>query len=347
MFCYKCGYEIPNDALFCSKCGTAQKNTANIASTQNADYSNEALKIYFTDLLTLECIKNKLQNNLSSIEFEIQVKEYNNYYQHYCLYQGSLAARYLHLRYDGKEIQFAAMSDGKDETWTGKQYKYVGGYRVDDEDIKYFNGEHLNYVTWLSAEKYRELFEWVWEDSKTTLFGGLVFKTNQAEKEGVLKFYSDFQKNALVEYPKNAAEIYELKQKWTGIKKEFKRASELLQHAYDVNIVPKPFRNLYAVYYLSDFITTSNESLSTALLNYNLETIKEKLDRIIVQQREIIINQAVMIAQNEKIMKQNEQQLQYLASIEQNSDRAAQYAQIASNNAEACAWIGIANFISK
>ncbi len=344
MFCYKCGLQIPDDARFCSKCGTEQKVNISIGVTEKSgEYSNEALKIYFTDLLTLECINNKLEQKLSLLEFEIKTMEDSNFCQHYCLLEG-LRGWYLHLRYDGEEVKFAAFDVERAGGFT-RGHPRVGKYEIDIEDLNW-NPNHRFHV-WFSVEKNRELFETAWQSREYTLFGSERAKTDRKLKEKVLNFLSEFQKNAPIEYQKNSIEINKQKQKLNEMKKEFEQARDLLQRAYDVNIVPKQFRNLYAVYYLTDFINTSNESLSTALLNYNLEIIKEKLDNIIEQQQEIIINQALTMAQNEKIMKQNEQQLRHLASIEQNTDRAAQYAQIASNNAEACAWIGIANYISK
>ncbi len=345
MFCFKCGHEISNDALFCSHCGTAQNQNrlSDVAksSENNADYSREALKIYFADLLTLECIIQKLQSSLCALKVDIETKENNNYLQSYCFSTfprisafAPAEGRYLYLRFDGIEIKFAAF---KRSVYTESlNCAYVGGYFVWARDFL------CNDIQWFSVEKSRPLFESVWLEHRFTLLS-----ENKQWKEACLNFYYDFQKNAPTEYQKNANEISRLKHEYDEIQKEFERAHELLEQAYNVNIVPNQFRNLYAIYYLSDFINSSNESLSTALLNYNLETIKEKLDKIIEQQQEIIINQALTIAQNEKIMKQNENQLRHLASIEQNTDRAAQYAQIASNNAEACAWIGIANYISK
>lgn len=347
MFCFKCGHEISNDALFCSHCGTAQNQNrmSEVAkcSENSTDYSREALKIYFADLLTLECINKKLHDCVCSLKLDVETKENNNYWKRYCFYQIGKISRYLYLRYDGSEIKFAAIKAYRGES---SIYKVDNrGYIIYDWDI-YNDGFPTDVAAWFSVEKSRELFESVWLELRYTLFGEK-FVVNKQRKEACLNFYYDFKKTAPTEYQKNANEISRLKHEYDEIKKEFEKASELLEQAYDVNIVPKQFRNLYAIYYLSDFINSSNESLSTALLNYNLETIKEKLDKIIEQQQEIIINQALTIAQNEKIMKQNENQLRHLASIEQNTDRAAQYAQIASNNAEACAWIGIANYISK
>lgn len=335
MFCYKCGYEIPNDAIFCSQCGTAQKqNSTSITTKTESDYSKEALRIYFTNLLNLECIKNKLEKDQLIFKNNIEIKN-SNYYQRYYIYTDEHHIdRYLHLLYDGKEIKFAAC-------------KWQGCMKADwRERLYYDNSSGYAVSKWLSVDRSKAIFETVWEYDYNGIFG-TVTKTDKKIRDLCLKLLDDFTNSAPKIHQNNLIEVKQREVQLNGITTELNKASELLQQAYDVNIVPSQFRNLYAIYYLTDFINTSNESLSTALLNYNLEKIKEKLDRIIEQQQEVIINQALMIAQNERIMKQNEQQLRHLASIEQNSDRAAQYAQIAANNAEACAWIGIANYISK
>ena len=94
-------------------------------------------------------------------------------------------------------------------------------------------------------------------------------------------------------------------------------------------------------------MSTSRESFTTALLHRDLNEIKAKLDKIIAQQESIIIQNAVRIAQNEKLSKQNQQQLEHLSRIELNTSQAKQYAQVAANNAEICAWINMAKYIEK
>ena len=69
--------------------------------------------------------------------------------------------------------------------------------------------------------------------------------------------------------------------------------------------------------------------------------------QIIAQQQEIIIQQAVLAAQNQQMLRQNQMQLERLAAIEDNTRQAAQYAEIAAVNAEACAWIGYASYIDR
>lgn len=61
MFCYKCGKQIQDDAIFCRFCGVSQRNENDINSpivqkTSSGDYSTEALRVYFSNLLNLEMI---------------------------------------------------------------------------------------------------------------------------------------------------------------------------------------------------------------------------------------------------------------------------------------------------
>lgn len=49
-----------------------------------------------------------------------------------------------------------------------------------------------------------------------------------------------------------------------------------LQNAYNANIIPLQFRNIQGIYYLYDYISTSNQGLSEALMQCNLEAIKQK-----------------------------------------------------------------------
>lgn len=172
-------------------------------------------------------------------------------------------------------------------------------------------------------------------------------KLRQANaRDAFLAIYEDFKKTAPDIYQRNLENvIYPLQEKVDGIDAEYKKADELLQKAYTINIIPKQFRNIHAIWFIHDYITTSNESFSAALLHCDLDEIKQKLDEIIEQNNRIIIQNAIQIAQNSQMLQQNQQMLNRLATIESNTDRAAQYAEIASNNAEACAWIGLANYI--
>ena len=58
---------------------------------------------------------------------------------------------------------------------------------------------------------------------------------------------------------------------------------------------------------------------------------------------EIIINQAEQEAQNKKLYEQNQRTLEKLSEIEGNTYYAAQYAEIAADNAETVAWLEVVN----
>lgn len=110
---------------------------------------------------------------------------------------------------------------------------------------------------------------------------------------------------------------------------DYDKAQEQLDKAYGINIIPLQFRNIQGIYYLYDYISTSNQGLSEALMQCNLDAIKQKLDNVIQQQGKAIIQQAQA---NVAIMKQNQQILETAQATMQNTAIGAKYAQIAAVN---------------
>lgn len=329
MFCPKCGTKLNDDAIFCQHCGAklnALINTSfsNKPRLYNDELNRDALKIYLGDILSLECIKNKLRIKYNKINKEIaSVQDYQKYKMDHSY------NLWVHLFYkDG--IEYIAMK------------KYVDRVAVWD---------------WLPPD-----YEWMSIDNNmnflksTEAWGDVAcssnFITAHFEKKSAindfLHIYKDFKKCAPLAHQENLKKINLLTKKKNGLAREFNEANDLLQKAYQINIIPGTFRNnLYAIYYFYDFIRTSRESFSTALLHFDLNEIKAKLDTIIAQQQEIIIQQAILTSQNQELLNQNKMQLNKLSHIESNTSRAAQYAEIAANNAAACAWISLANYIDK
>lgn len=354
MFCYKCGKQIQDDAFFCRFCGASQRNENDINSptaqkTSSGDYSTKALRVYFSNLLNLEMIIINLKNGIENLECDIDFLENNNYFQVYDIgivpswtYIWPAKQKYVYFRFDGNNYYFLAKRNGDYLGISDSCDTHVHRYLLAAEDYENSN------ASWLQFDGNEKYLSSLWETGKEALFSSNIKTVYDSKvKEMVYKYFDDFKKDALVNYQNGVHEINNKKQCLSGTKRELKKATELLQTAYDINIIPTQFRNVYAVYYLNDFIQTSNESLSTALLHFDLNEIKQKLDTVIKQQEEIIINQAIIQAQNEQMIKQNTNMLNSLASIEGNTRMASQYAQIASNNAEACAWIGLANYIKK
>lgn len=76
-------------------------------------------------------------------------------------------------------------------------------------------------------------------------------------------------------------------------RRELDRVTTALQNAYAINIIPAPFRSTAAIYYLVDYLSTSRETMSSALLHANLEDIKRRLDQVIRNQRMQMVQQAL------------------------------------------------------
>ena len=340
MFCFKCGKQIRDDAVFCQYCGAKQNNTSSISvrqsntvssSNSSGELDRDALKIYLGNILSLECIKANYERKTSNLRYNIQQIRDNNYYKKYLLRTGKYGRKcYTHLKYDGKTFYVA---------YTSNNGPYLDEYLEKGEYLwPCFKGEED--LVWL-----KKVSQW---DRAVNFTDNFIARRMQAEeaRDAFLKAFSAFQAEAPGIYQENTRKISNLQYQLNGMSKELETVKKLLKQAYDINIVPSQFRyKIHAIYYLHDFISTSRESFTTALLHLDLDEIKAKLDKIIAQQESIIIQNAVMIAQNEKLAKQNQQQLERLSRIESNTSQAAQYAQIAANNAETCAWISMANYI--
>lgn len=351
MFCYKCGAKIVDDSTFCSNCGIAQKGQDTSITKKSQSDSNElqrdALKIYLANVLTLECIKMKLDEDCYEAERKLDYEDNNNYVKCYPISNG-----YVWLAYHADMFHIGAFRDGA----------YGGAYTgkfLNREEMMEGNG-FVEYVWGEGIIKHRGEFYWgridesSLEEIKRPAFwwdiGGDGFLQEKMRQVGArnafLRVYEEFKQTAPTVYKNNYERtVRPLQDKVEGIKEEYRRADELLQSAYSANIIPAQFRNIHAVWYIHDFITTSNESLATALLQCNLDEIKQKLDTIIEQNNRIIIQNAVMISQNSQIIKQNQDMLGKFKDMEDNIERASQYAQIAANNAEICAYISCANYL--
>lgn len=345
MFCFKCGKQIRDDALFCQYCGTQQDSAStkkavnqpneNSLSSKNGELDRDALKIYLGDVLSLESIKANYERRIGELDWDLS-RLNNSYYKRYVLRKDCGEAKCAHFFYDGQlyiaffkpEVSYGLYYHSG---LNSKEYNWVCIHKDSD-------------IAWLKKTR-----EWGHYDD---IMGFCLDKWEQRAdaRDAFFKAYAEFKEEAPLIYHSNVANNNELSSNWqqkvNGMRTELDSVNRLLKQAYDINIIPSQFRhNIYAIYYLHDFVTTSRESLTTALLHFDLNEIKAKLDKIIAQQEEIIIQNAAMMAQNDQLIKQNQQQLEYLSRVESNTSQAAQYAQIAANNAETCAWISMANYI--
>lgn len=128
------------------------------------------------------------------------------------------------------------------------------------------------------------------------------------------------RKEAIEKYEKEVARIEENKGTYAAVAKQWNKKSEywkseyrtvqsLLNNLYSMNILPEPYRNIQSVYYLYNYMSTSQESLRDALFHEHMENgiqrILAKLDQIVAQNEEIIFSQRIAEAQNQQIIEHN------------------------------------------
>lgn len=165
--------------------------------------------------------------------------------------------------------------------------------------------------------------------------------------------FSERQRNIRIEQTN-------LKKEWANrtkyLQSEYQKVSDLLTKTYSANIVPSHYRNLAAVYYMYEDMSTSSISFESMLMHTHMEDgiqrILKKLDTIIEQNAEIIFQNRMIEANTRKISDQTiqmlstmQRQLESQERTESSAYKAAQYAQIASDYSQANAYFTLATYL--
>lgn len=312
MFCQNCGNKLSDDITFCPKCGCKQeaqiqeKNTADTGRYISPSEINRDITIqYLYDVRALEVAKIKLQKRIE---------------------ENTEKCKHL-----GIPQLFAKPDNDSSIPVCGIGFMCLI-FATLMVIIGYFGEVGALFV-----------FSFVLGVIAIVCFGFCISKKSKYEQE--CRVYTDAVSSDKKRVELELAEKSKLEQEVQDTRGELGEAEKLLEKSYGVNLIPKQFRDIYSIFYLYEYLSTSQESLQSALLHYNLEEIKTKMDEVIRLQSEIILQQAIQTAHLEEIQEQNTKMLRHAAETERNTALAAQYAQIAANNAEACAWIGVANYI--
>lgn len=318
MYCQRCGKEINDHSVFCRYCGTETENETNqisptVTATQNNEYNKDILKLYLFQLRNLECAKHKLEKEIEDTDEHI----------------ASLG--HSQLGYPPGENSSSAFG----EVFAGIAFGVgilVAGWLLNKVGEWLFKSSFIMILAIIAA-----VIVFVFG-----VVSGISAAADNSKKEQEYELEKENDEKRV------ESELLE-KDRMSLVRKnmdiEIEQANTLLDKAYSINIIPSQFRNLHAIYYLYDFLSTSNETLTSGLMHCDLDVIKQKLDTVIEQQQTTILNQAIIMAQNEQMIKQNDEQLKHIISAERNAEKAATYAQIASVNAETSAWIGVADYI--
>lgn len=101
-----------------------------------------------------------------------------------------------------------------------------------------------------------------------------------------------------------------------GIDNDLTVVKQKLETAFSINIIPIPFRTPEGVFYLYDYLSSSDQSLSEALVQANLDSIKNQMQSVIENQSQSIVLQAQNNAQNEELIINQQAMLKSLSKTE-------------------------------
>ncbi|MDR0884602.1 MAG: zinc ribbon domain-containing protein [Oscillospiraceae bacterium] len=126
------------------------------------------------------------------------------------------------------------------------------------------------------------------------------------------------------------------------LQKKLQSIQSVLSTAYAANIIPSKFRNIYAVYFINDFMATSQATLEQAFLHLDLDKIQAQLAQVIQQQQQQILATIHASAQNAMAQQQISAQLGDLIDTANtsahNSYVIAKYSSIANTHTETMAY---------
>ena len=135
-------------------------------------------------------------------------------------------------------------------------------------------------------------------------------------------------------------------------KSQESQIDRLIDQSYAANVIPRQYRNVYAVYYLTEYFSSSSaDDLDMVLQTFVLEQIKERLDRIIAQQEEIILNQQIAMADR---IASNRSQEQFKREMTAKVDRLNasgeernRYLAMIDSDVRATFWMATASYLKR
>lgn len=121
------------------------------------------------------------------------------------------------------------------------------------------------------------------------------------------------------------------------LQRKLNDAYYIRQQVYSVNIIPNRYRNAHVAYYLYDFFNTCRETdLEKVIQTMLLDEIVQRLDKIIVQNEAILLNQRYQMAlqekQNAMIASNHREQMNRIARLERNQELQMDYQNMIAAN---------------
>ena len=352
MFCYKCGTVLPDDAVFCYKCGTKvnimlddnvpagsifSTSRQRVAVTLGSSLDdNESIRVYLEDLFILECLKEQFENKKQILK-EQYTQVPDIFYRRYEITKSenwinSSCQYYLHFCYDG----FSIFTMGQE-----KNGIYIPDLASSITDNLWFNISKEQYMEQFRGDIWR--YRIFWPEKGANWGKAAVAKKSGAEV--FEKYLAVFQNECVVGYQALDDKREQITERIKGIDSCMEELKNLFRELYELKILPGPFRNIYAVLYLLDYLQTSNETLSSAISHCDLERVKGSLKEEIEWKKRVFFQKALACARNKDAMRSRQEVLQKIIQEKQQStdiedvSRAEYYAMILRKDSEIHSWL--------
>ncbi len=147
----------------------------------------------------------------------------------------------------------------------------------------------------------------------------------------------------------NQVEISKLSLRVNELEKEINKLNDVRDSFYSINVIPGTYRNVYAAMYLYDYFAKSRaDDLDMVLNTFVLEQIKDKMNVLISQQREMMLQEMLTNTQQSHIlMKMQDKQNEMLEALSQTNasiENISIYHGMVQSNLEAIRYFSAATY---
>lgn len=163
---------------------------------------------------------------------------------------------------------------------------------------------------------------------------------SNAQYDAALERYQK-EKNYNEEVKKNIPHQQQMLQKeqqfLSTLQQQLYSAQRLRDNVYSVNVIPSRYRNIHVAYYLYDYFNSCRETdLDKIIQTMLLDEIIQRLDRIIAQNEQIMLNQRMHLAMQEKqnrmMAEQHREEMKSIARMEKNQQLQLDYQDMIAKN---------------
>lgn len=335
-YCKNCGCKLHESMQFCYGCGEKirpiQIEQGTAAAVVQEPYDPEAMKLYLSNLQTLEAARRKVKQDLLAIDDRIAALGKPGQYM--CKDK---------LLYGVDENSESAACFDPDTVFKARLGKGVWLGLV---SLLLLSGV-VGYCVW--QKFFSPLVSYILLGCTAVIL--VVFLVALAVKMNHLRRKVRKDREAYQKYVKadeerlncEDAELVYLQKRRNRLCYEYGEAEVLLKKSYEADIIPHPLRNIGSVYYLQNCVAASKEPFAEILARCEAGLQSLTLSEIVAQKSDEVVRQAYARVQNEEWLRTADAHLQELLGMETDRDKVEKYYRIAAVHGQLTTWIRMAD----